>query len=243
MNVIPPFSVSMDIFDILYVSYMLPESKLRRYVPESLVLASTNNGMVFLSVVCFHSRDIRVAGFPFMKFSYDQINVRTYVKDPLSEKNGVLFLHSGIDSRFVSMSTNLLGFPWKNIRFRIHATRNNGCYEEYKTHGNWNGNINISAKEGSSNDNSSNSVQELTETIQHITSPQSGYYRIGKGALRFEVRHTNIIPNTGSILHIDFPFLESLNLLTYEEIKKPDIVLIADKATFTAFMPPQRITK
>jgi len=220
---------------------MLPETKLQRIVPSVFSLASSENGMVFLSIVCFHSRDVRLAGFPFMKFSYDQINVRTYVKDPVSKKNGVLFLYSGIASRFVSMSTNILGFPWNKIKFQIHSTRNDSRYAEYRTHGNWHGNINISAKEDHLIDAERNLSDDLAKTINHITSPQSGFYKTAEGALRFEVEHTEIKPRICDLVYIDFPFVVSTGLLSQEEMGKPDIVLIAEKATFTAFMPPQRI--
>jgi uncharacterized protein YqjF (DUF2071 family) len=241
MGFIPAFSVAMDIYDVLYLSYLTPESRLHRYIPRSFTPSIVRDEMVFLSIVCFHSRDVRVAGLPFMKFSYDQINIRTYVKDPYSGKNGVLFLHSGIVSPFVALSTNMLGFPWKNIMFQIHATKNGNCYTEYRATGAWNGSINISVREDATKNCNNTLPENLAETIRHITTPETGFYKMREGALRFEVKHTKIKPHIGSISHIDFPFLESTNLLTQQEMSKPDSVLIAEKATFTAFMPPQRI--
>jgi len=242
MRLIPSFSVAMDIYDVLYLSYLIPESKVRTYIPVPLTPASLRDEMVFLSIVCFHSKDVRVAGFPFIKFSYDQINIRTYVKDPNSGKNGVLFLHSGITSPVIALSTNILGFPWKNIPFQLRAVKDkNNRYTEYRATGTWRGNIDISVKEDASSPACNDLPPDLINTIQYITSPGTGFYNTRGGVLRFEVKHTEIKPHIGNILHIDFPFLTSSGLLTQHEMSKPDNILIADKGTFTIFLPPQRI--
>jgi len=242
MRLIPSFSVAMDIYDVLYLSYLIPESKVRPYIPEPLTPAGLHDGMVYLSVVCFHSKDVRVAGFPFIKFSYDQINIRTYVKDPGSGKNGVLFLHSGITSPVIAFSTNILGFPWENIPFRLRAVKDgNNRYMEYRATGTWRGIIDISVKEDAASPACNDLPPDFINTVQYITSPGIGFYNTRGGVLRFEVKHTEIKPHIGNILHIDFPFLISSGLLMQHEMGKPDNILIADKATFTIFLPPQRI--
>ncbi len=242
MKLIPSFSVAMDIYDVLYLSYLIPESKVQPYITGPLTPATFRNEMVFLSIVCFHSKDVRVAGFPFIKFSYDQINIRTYVRDPNSGKNGVLFLNSGITSPVMALSTNILGFPWENIPFQLMAVKDgNNRYMEYRATGTWRGNIDISVKEDASSPACNDLPPDLKNTIQHITAPGIGFYNTRGWVLRFEVKHTEIKPHTGNILHIDFPFLTSSGLLTQHEMSKPDNILIADKGTFTIFLPPQRI--
>src|SRR5512133_1160002 len=121
MRIIPRFTVSMDIYHVLYLSFLVPAERILPFLPAPLQPAPFSEGKVFVSIVCFRSRDVRVAGFPFLKFAYDQINVRTYVRDPLTGKNSVLFLFSGIASRFVAFSVNVLGFPWRNIPFRLET--------------------------------------------------------------------------------------------------------------------------
>ena len=195
MKLIPSFSVAMDIYDVLYLSYLIPESKVQPYIPGSLTPATIRNKMVFLSVVCFHSKDVRIAGFPFIKFSYDQINIRAYVRDPDSGKNGVLFLYSGITSPVIAMSANILGFPWENIPFQLRAVKDDSNrYMEYRATGTWRGNIDISVEENTSSPACTDLPPDLKNTIQHITVPGIGFYNTRGGVLRFEVKHTEIKP-------------------------------------------------
>jgi len=242
MKLIPSFSVSMDISDVLYLSCLIPAPRVAPYIPKPLSPAPFADNKVFLSVVCFHSKNVKLAGLPFRKFSYNQINIRTYVTDPIKGKNGVLFLFSGINSSFISISTNILGFPWRNIPFALKTAREeNGQYNQYHATGIWNGAIDIRIAEEPFSSVSPDQSLNFRETVQHITSPALGFYNIRGSALCFKVNHTEIKPVTGKILHIDFPFLTSSGLLTEAELTKPESILLADKGTFTIFLPPQKI--
>jgi hypothetical protein len=242
MKLVPSFSVSMDIIDVLYLSHLIPIPRISPYIPKPLTPAPFANDKVFLSVVCFRSKNVRLAGVPFMKFSYDQINIRTYVKDPISGKNGVLFLFSGIDSSFISLSTNILGFPWKNMPFRLKTLKDeNNQFGQYHAAGIWNGTIDIKIAEATSPPLPADPSHSFGDAAQYITSPTLGFYNIKGSALRFEVRHTEIKPRRGRVLCIDFPFLTSSGLLTTQEMTKPESTILADKGTFTVHLPPQKI--
>jgi hypothetical protein len=240
MRIIPTFTVSMDIYHILYLSFLVPAERILPYLPGPLQPALFREGKVFLSVVCFHSRDVRAGGLPFLKFAYDQINIRTYVRDPLTGRNGVLFLFSGIASPFIAFSTNILGFPWQNISFRLEAERgSNSLYSRYEAHGAWQGPIDLRMSEWEPGEPGGNMPLNPEETFRYITSPGTGFYNIKGRPLRFEVRHSEINPRPVAVREMTFPFLLSSGLLTDEECSAPESVLIAHKGTFTIFLPPQ----
>jgi hypothetical protein len=236
---IPTFSVSMEISDLFYLSYLVPSSRVASYVPKPLTPSLFVEDKVFLSVVCFHSRNVKVAGLPLVKFSYDQINVRTYVRDPFSGRKGVLFLFSGINSSFISLATNIFGFPWKNISFVLKTTRNKiDQPHEIHAKGKWNGDIDIKLAEAPVS-----AISEgFRDTSEYITSPNLGFYNIRGSALGFRVSHTKVRPRTGKMLQASFPFLVSSGLITESRIAEPDNILLADEAKFTIFLPPHKTT-
>ena len=228
----------MEISDLFYLSYLLPASRLVSHIPKPLAPSFFVDGRVFLSVVGFHSTNVRIAGLPGIRFAYDQVNVRTYVREPLRGETGVLFLLSGINSSFISRATNMLGFPWQNIPFALETIENRvGRPDELHAEGKWNGNIKIKiAKEFGSG-----LSESLTDVSRHITSPRLGFYNVGGSALGFRVNHTEVRPGLGKALCVDFPLLNLSGFLTDREISKPDNVLVADGAIFTIFLPPQKM--
>lgn len=87
MKLIPKFSVTMKLCDILYLSYLVPASRIRPFVPEILPMAYIDD-RVFISIVIFHSSGVRLVNLPSLRFDYNQINLRTYVKDPQTKNHG-----------------------------------------------------------------------------------------------------------------------------------------------------------
>jgi hypothetical protein len=66
--------VEMSLHHVLYVSYLVPESRVRGLVPESLTLAVVERDSVFVSVVILRSAGVRLSSLPFLKFNYNQVN-------------------------------------------------------------------------------------------------------------------------------------------------------------------------
>jgi uncharacterized protein YqjF (DUF2071 family) len=127
----------MTLSDILYISYLIPETQIRPLVPEILPLATVND-KAFISIVIFHTSGIRLANFPSLHFVYDQINLRMYVKDPQTKNQGVYFFRSGINSATTFLLTHFINFPWENIHFSIKAEHDKeGNYVRYLVSGDW----------------------------------------------------------------------------------------------------------
>jgi uncharacterized protein YqjF (DUF2071 family) len=118
VKLIPKLSVTMKLCDILYLSYLVPASRIRPFVPEILPMAYIDD-RVFISIVIFHSSGVRLVNLPFLRFDYNQINLRTYIKDPQTKNHGVYFFCSGITSATIFFLSRFLNLPWENYNFLL----------------------------------------------------------------------------------------------------------------------------
>ena len=236
---LPPFSVKLDILDVAYVTYLVPGERLRPAVPEKIAFAMTHEGKAFVSLVMFHNRNVRASLFPFIRFNYDQLNVRTYIIDPVTGKTAVLFLHSGITSGVMSFGTKLLGIPWPVISLGINGGQENS-QTVYSAAGEWGGEIAITLQEVPEPDNYA-PFRNMKEAIEFLIKPTVGFYRAPGGVIRFEVQHTFVMPRAGSATYVRFPMLEKYGYLGNEELQHPHSVLTTDHGFFRVLLPPKLI--
>ena len=224
----------------MYVSYLVPESRVRALIPANLDPATVSDKDVFVSVVTLRNTHVRLSGLPFINFSYNQINLRTYVVDPGTKKIGVFFLCSGITSKFIAFFTNLLKIPWKNIKFDIQASKDdNDNYVKYTVMGIWGEEICIEAQEETQEAKSIHHFENKEKVIEYITGGTIGFFTVPGELLRFEVRHSVIEPRFGKVSHINLPIFTSSGILTEEEILTPHNVLLAHSGKFRVFLPPE----
>ncbi len=236
---LPSFSVKLDIVDVAYVTYLVPEERLRPAVPENITFAMTHEGRAFVSLVMFHNRNVRASFFPFIRFNYDQLNVRTYIIDPVTGKTAVFFLHSGITSGIMSSATKLLGIPWPVISFGINGGQENS-QGGYSADGEWEGGIAIKLQEVPEPDSYA-PFRNMKEAIEFLVTPTAGFYKAPGGVTRFEVQHTFVVPSAGRAASVHFPLLEKLGYLGSEELQHPHNVLITRHGFFRVFLPPELI--
>lgn len=239
MKLIPKLSVTMKLCDILYLSYLVPASRIRPFVPEILPLASIDD-RVFISIVIFHSSGVRLVNIPFLHFNYDQINLRTYVKDPQTKNHGVYFFRSGITSATTFFLSRFLNFPWENIPFSIKSEQDKeGHYVRYVASGDWQGKFNIEVKEASSQTMNSAPFSTPEEAVQYLTGPLIGFYGSSQKLQRFEIKHSHIQPRSCEALNISFPLLTTSGLLRKREIHQPINALLAPQGQFHVLFPPR----
>ena len=239
MKLIPKLSVTMKLCDILYLSYLVPASRIRPFVPEILPLASIDD-RVFISIVIFHSSGVRLVNIPFLHFNYDQINLRTYVKDPQTKNHGVYFFRSGITSATTFFLSRFLNFPWENIPFSIKSEQDKeGHYVRYVASGDWQGKFNIEVKEASSQTMNSAPFSTPEEAVQYLTGPLIGFYGSSQKLQRFEIKHSHIQPRSCEALNISFPLLTTSGLLEKVEIHQPHNALLSPQSQFHVLFPPR----
>jgi uncharacterized protein YqjF (DUF2071 family) len=242
MNMIPSFTVEMDIENVLYLSYLVPVERIRPYVPAPIPFAFTDGGKTVFSVVMFRSTDVGASFLPFLRFTYDQANVRTYVIDPLTGEPAVFFLKSGITSRLVSVATAALGIPWHFVPLKVSAEYEEGTLRRYGAEGKWEGNFHVNLA-GTKEPAGDALLGSPREAARFITGPRKGFYGLKNGLVRFEVRHSIVEPiGAQQVTGIDFPLVTRLGLLLPEESGSPLNIIVARKAHFTVSMPPRIIT-
>ncbi|HAX17592.1 MAG TPA: hypothetical protein DCY00_03225 [Actinobacteria bacterium] len=136
MGIIPEFRVQMDIVDVLYLSCLIPERRLHPAVPEHIQFALKHEDKTIISLVIFHSKNVSSSFFPFLRFSYNQANIRTYVVDPVNGKPAVFFLKSSITSPFISFVTKLFKIPWQSVSMNLDVFWKNHTTCKYSVKGN-----------------------------------------------------------------------------------------------------------
>jgi len=242
MSLIPSFVVKMDIHDVLYLSYLIPEKRLRPAVPDNMSFAVTLQDKTLLSLVIFHSKNVRASFFPFLRFEYDQANIRTYVLDPITGKPAVFFLKSGITSPLIAAITRMLRIPWQSISMSLDAPPDNSPSYRYGAEGNWEDVFNICLTENKDLNMDLEPFQTPEEATHFLTGPSVGFYGSPSGVIRFEVEHSPIRPSMGKISAITFPILVRSGFVTDEELWFPHSVLIAPHGSFNVSMPPTKVS-
>ncbi|HEY3278551.1 MAG TPA: DUF2071 domain-containing protein [Syntrophorhabdaceae bacterium] len=237
MNIIPPFNVKMELHDLLYLSYLVPEERLRPYVPRQIAFAFTGEGRTVLSFVIFHCRNVGISFLPIARFAYDQVNIRTYVIDPLTGTPAVLFLKSGITSRFVSMATNILGIPWHFVSLAIVAGYDGNGLTRYNAEGRWERDFRVNLEAGAEPVVKGPFVSSH-EAARSLMGPQTGFFIIPSGLARIEVKHPEAEPFFARISHMEFPLSLRLGLLSEDDLTTPFNAIVVAKAHFVVSMPP-----
>jgi hypothetical protein len=235
--------IRMHLYHVLYVSYLLPVSNIGPHIPGKITLNTFEPDKVFVSIVCMKCANVRLSQLPWPSFNYDQLNIRTYVKDPVTGNDAVYFMHSGVTSRMTSYATRLIGIPWQNIPFSVvvEGIRENTDYINYRAHGNWNGTIKIGASHNESNINRDETSVDSESLTEHITGPLIGLIGSGESIMRFGIRHRPLDIMSGELAEIDFPLLNSMGLMEEEDMMQPRSVLLVPEAEFTVLLPPKRI--
>jgi uncharacterized protein YqjF (DUF2071 family) len=164
--------IEMLLHNMLYVSYLVPASRVRPHVPNLLPLSTVGDDQVYVSVVAFRSTNVHLDFLGFPRFNYNQINIRTYVKDPQTEKQGVYFLFSGITSRFSAFITSLMGVHWEYAKFVLHIKDTDGIEQRlWQTNGRWHGDLCIEASTTVDSLKESPPFKDAEEAIAYLTGP------------------------------------------------------------------------
>jgi uncharacterized protein YqjF (DUF2071 family) len=235
-------AVEMDLFNVLYISFLVPALRVRPLVPSNLPLAKVGDDSVFVSVVTLLSTGVRVNLFPWPRFNYCQLNVRTYIIDPKGKGIGVYFFRSALTSSVTARLTRLIGLPWEpaDLVFRSEDPGPQAS-ARYKLTGQWHGEIDIEASPGDSLGKAVPPFLETEDMVSHLINPGVGCYgREGK-TRRFEVTHRSLQPSEAQVALFRLPFLADLELVDEREMQQPHNALFVPEAHFRIHMPPRRL--
>jgi hypothetical protein len=237
-------SVSTTLRHLIYISYRLPASRVRPFVPRVLPLdtldAEDGEG-VFLSLVLLRSTSVRPAWLPWSPIAYNQLNLRTYVRHPGSSERAVYFFTSAITSRLMLIGPRMFGLPWKHLSMAFTVEEEAGR-SRYAVTGIFRDPFRIEIEEDLPGTAGSESSADAAQGARHITTPSLGFISSGAGVQLFHVVHPFVPPRPGRLMSCDFPYLTTTGLLTEGEAGSPHNILVVDKVDFSIRMPPTLLT-
>jgi hypothetical protein len=231
--------VEMLLRHVLYVSYLVPASRLRPIVPDILPLAIVEGDSGFVSVVILRSTRVRLSSLPLPRFDYSQINLRTYVIDPQSGNQAVYFLKSGVTSTVVSLLARTIGVRWEPIKCTMNVRLDEQLYyTAYEAFGQWVGDFHIKAEEAIMPPTSVLPFKDTKSAIDYLVRPLTGFFARNGRVGRFSIWHPDVKPRAGIIKDLHFPLLDSMNVIDDMMANKPNSVLLLPEAQFHIYMPP-----
>lgn len=119
-----PGNVLVTLDDLLIVTWRRDPASLTPLLPVGLVPVQ-HDGACFSSALLFRNRALRPVPFGFPRFSGPQVNVRSYVVDPLTGQPGAVYFHSlELAARALSaFSRALFRVPFGHRSFAIRSSR------------------------------------------------------------------------------------------------------------------------
>lgn len=225
--------------DMLYVSYLIPASRLRNVLLPSLKPAVIDGENVFVSLVIFRGKTSGAATIPTPRIPFDQVNIRTYVIDPVTEKPSVYFVQCGISGALITFLYGVIsGMPVEHTPFSIETVNGKeGNYSEYKVSGKWNGEFTVEAEEISPALTALSPFPNVQEAIDYLIDPLVGFYSDGKVLRRLEVYHGPLVPRVCKPEKVVFPYLSQLGMVPKEEIPLPHSILLVPFTPFLIYLP------
>ncbi len=235
-------SVEMELRDMLYVSYLLPAGRVRPFVPSQLSLALIGKECVFVSLVAFRGTTKAVSILPSPPFPFAQLNIRTYVIDPITNKPAVYFINCGISSPFITFLYRIIsGMPVEATPFTINTIVDHaGRYTNYSLTGNWHGELSVEAREDPEPLSGLPPFPHLGDAFAYLIEPRVGYYGAPEFLQRLSIFHPPLIPRKCVPGEIRFPYLESIGLMNKGEIMFPHSTLLVPLTPFLIYLPPRR---
>lgn len=231
--------VEMILRDVLYISYAVPKAKLLPLVPGSLELATVEGDTAFISLVIFQSTRVRLRALPFMTFDYYQFNIRTYVIDPVSGRNAVYFLRSGVTSRLISLATRSIGIPWEFIDLKVSTVSSKGS-KCLQVSGNWENKIYLEARAASENNQAPTLFGSTASAIDFLVRPLIGFVGGGNRTRRFTIWHSEVQPEIWSLVTMECPVFQEIGAVS--DYVNTHSVFYLSSADFSVFLPPKKIT-
>jgi len=233
-----PLNVRMTLRDVLYVSYAVPAEKIRVLVPDILSVATSGDKVAFISIVALRSSQVRLNLLPFARFHYNQLNIRTYVVDPVSGKHAVYFIKSGVTSRFISMATRISGIPWQLIDMETELNAQNDT-GSYVTSGKWGDKFSLKARADLDSPEQLLFFGDRESAVEFLIRPLIGFVGDNQKLGRFTIGHPEVKPQVWYLSEIDFKLFADLGVVN--ELMNPHSVFFLPAADFSIYLPPARI--
>jgi hypothetical protein len=215
-----------------------------RFEPACIKLAD-GTVRALVSVVPFHDRAFRAAGFPSPRLSFGQTNYRAYIVDRETSLQCVWFFGTTLDSITVMVPRHLWKLPWHRgrIQFSCELDADGARYRRYEmtTRSTW-APVELALEDIGIPIDHLDGFPNLDTGVLILTHPLTGFYRRRDGALgSYAVWHDRLTPHAGICRHARFGLLDRLGLVRFEEQDHPYSVMIQPRTEFTIYLPPRRL--
>ena len=226
-----PLSLKIDVQDLAVITWCVPVERIRRKLPpgyevDSVRLESREFG--FVSAVCFRNTNLRSALLPYPRFSFEQLNFRTYVRH--KGHNGVYFLASFLSSRTAALAQRTTIRNSFASRFLLKSDFGNQGYKRYfcsiesAESGTY---FELRAQALPSPVRPKDPFNSETEASDFFTFRLHGFGETPAGFIADQmVRHSRMNPWSGQLLLGRFDYLEREGLLKSNEVSSPYSVLV-----------------
>lgn len=229
--------IDMILKHVLYLSYEMPAAALRPFVPAVLSLATAGNDRAFVSIVMLQCCNVHGSWLPFPRFSYAQMNLRTYVKDPATGEQAVYFLRSAVTSPLVSVMTRTIGIPWEQAALDLKVFPRQAENDlSYDVTGNWQGDILMRVGGLESLPVAMPPFVTTEEAIRFLLLPMTGFF--GRDSVKgFHIAHPALHPQTLKLREIKLPLVSDMAVLKEKDLMCPHSVLYVPEASFRIYLP------
>ncbi len=235
-------SLEMILYDVLYISYLLPSDRVRPLVPSHLALDTVDDEHVFLSVVMSFVREAKAARLPSPRFTYYQVHVCTYVKHPHTGEHATYHLHGAMTVMGAVRLARFMGMRVDFADFRITPDRDERLrYRGYRMEGSWLGTVEVEADEIAPRLDSLAPFASPSEAVIYFTDALVTLFG-GEGKVReMAVWHPRFQPRVARVTKIAMPVLRHLGVLDAQDVARPHNVLLVPRAHWLFHLPSRRL--
>ncbi len=177
------------------------------------------------------------------RIPFDQVNIRTYTIDPVTEKPSVYFIHCGISGGLITyLYRALSGMPVEHTPFSIKSEKaKDGVYVRYDVSGRWHGLFTIDAEEVSNALTALSPFPNVQNAIDYLIDPLVGFFiRMALSCARLEIP-LFLIPRVCKPAKIIFPYLHSTCIVPENEIAIPHSILLIPFTPFLIYLPARAL--
>jgi hypothetical protein len=222
-----PGNVLVTLEDLLIVTWRQDPAQMAQRLPGGLVPVQ-HGGAAFSSALLFRNRALRPVPFGVPRFSGPQVNVRSYVVDPITRQPGAVYFHSlELDARAVSaFSRALFRVPFGHRSFAMESSRNPARWSAQGD------GVDIVAVEGSTSHAFAPALVDLW------SNSHSGYFATASGRLKgWSIWHR---PQRLRPMRLERFLLEPAARIGLDGIE-PVSVFLVDSIDYEVYLPPKTL--
>ncbi|HKD12383.1 MAG TPA: DUF2071 domain-containing protein [Thermoanaerobaculia bacterium] len=227
-----PWHVLVTLEDLLIVTWAPPEDALARLLPRDLVPWS-RDGRGRLSAVLFRNRALRPAFPGLPRLGCFQMNLRTYVLDPVTGRPGAVFFHGlYLSTAWLSaFSSALFRVPFRWLPLRLSGRRD-GAARRWEALSE-DGSVAIVAQ----GETDSLGAPDA-EMLDVLTNPHTGFVPDSRGRLlTWSLWHRNQSPRVMRVESLRIAQLERIGL----PLGPPVSALLVDAVDYEVYLPARRL--